>query len=67
MTKQKCKGFVLIREYPNCRKKIGSFEPFTTGEFLRYPDIWKPIYESEIIVEVERHIIEIKVIKKSSN
>ncbi len=39
-------GFVLLVEYPNCRKKVGDFEPFTTGEFLKYPKIWKPIYKN---------------------
>ena len=56
---KKCKGFILIREYPNS-KKVGSFEPFTTGEFLRYPEIWKPIYEDET-VRTEKHIIEVTV------
>ncbi len=42
---KKCTGFILIREYPNS-KKFGYFEPFTTGEFLKFPDIWKPVYES---------------------
>lgn len=37
-------GFILLIEYPGCRKKIGDFESFTTGEFLSYPQIWKPIY-----------------------
>lgn len=40
---RKCIGFILIREYPRS-KKLHSFEPYTTGEFLRYPEIWKPIY-----------------------
>lgn len=65
--KKKCKGFVLIREYPNCRRKVGSFEPFTTGEFLRYPDIWQPIFESGSVVETERYTIEITVKRKASN
>lgn len=42
-------GFRLLIEYPGCNKKVGDFEPFTTGHFLRYPKIWKPIYtEREI-------------------
>lgn len=47
MAEKKCIGFILIREYPKCTKKIGYFERFTTGEFLKYPDIWKPIYNHE--------------------
>lgn len=43
-TNKKLIGFILLIEYPNCRKKVGDFEPFTTGEFLKYPLIWKPIY-----------------------
>ena len=45
--KMDCKkliGFVLLIEYPGCRKKAGDFEPFTTGEFLIYPKIWEPVY-----------------------
>lgn len=38
------KGFVLIMEYPKCNKKVGAFEPYTSGEFLNYPKFWKPIY-----------------------
>ena len=37
-------GFRLIREYPGCNRKIGDYEPFTTGEFIKYPDVWKPVY-----------------------
>jgi len=43
-TIKKLIGFTLLIEYPNCRKKIGDFEPLTTGQFLQYPLIWKPIY-----------------------
>lgn len=56
---KKCKGFILIREYPRSRK-IGAFEPFTTGEFLNYPEIWKPIYEDET-VRTEKYTIEVTV------
>ena len=42
---RKCIGFILLREYPRCNKRVGEFERFTTGEFLRYPEIWKPIYK----------------------
>lgn len=44
MTERKCTGFVLLKEYPGCKTKKGSFEPFTTGEFLKYPDVWEPVY-----------------------
>lgn len=40
----RCIGFVLLIEYPNCRKRVGYFEPMTTGEFRAYPKIWKPVY-----------------------
>lgn len=40
----KYKGFILLRKYPGCNKKVGDFEPFTSGEFLNYPEIWAPIY-----------------------
>jgi len=39
-TKDKICGFILIREYPGCSKKVGDFVPYTTGEFLGYPEIW---------------------------
>lgn len=63
---KKCKGFILLREYPNCGRKVGSFEKYTTGEFLKYPEVWKPVYESEF-VETEKHVIEIKVSKRTHN
>lgn len=44
-TKDKICGFILIREYPGCSKKVGDFVPYTTGEFLGYPEIWKPVYK----------------------
>ncbi|HET6243698.1 MAG TPA: hypothetical protein VFF35_04180 [Bacteroidia bacterium] len=44
-TNNKILGFILLIEYPNCRKKVGYFEPFTSGQFLKYPLIWKPIYK----------------------
>jgi len=53
---KKCKGFILIREYPNSRK-LGSFEPYTTGEFLKYPEIWKPVYDGEEIKNNEYIIL----------
>lgn len=37
-------GFILKKEYPGCKKKVGDFEKYTTGEFLKYPEIWEPVY-----------------------
>lgn len=42
--KDKYQGFILLREYPGCNKKKGTFEPFTSGMFLQYPEIWEPVY-----------------------
>jgi hypothetical protein len=39
-------GFILIRNYPGNIRKIGSFEQFTTGEFLQYPGVWHPVYKA---------------------
>jgi len=38
------KGFKLLIEYPGCRKKVGDYEPNTTGEFIQYPRIWQPVF-----------------------
>ena len=42
------KGYILLQEYPGCNRKVGAFEPYTSGEFSRYPNIWKPVYHKEI-------------------
>jgi hypothetical protein len=47
------KGYILIQEYPGCRKRIGDFEPYTSGEFSKYPHIWKPVYHKEIEREIK--------------
>lgn len=47
--KDKIKGFILLREYPKCGKKVGDFEPYTSGEFLKYPEIWQPVYKKSYI------------------
>ncbi len=39
-------GFKLKFQYPGCRRHVGSFEPYTTGEFLKYPDVWEPVYKT---------------------
>lgn len=43
MENKKCVGFVLKREYPGSKQK-GVFEPFTTGNFFNYPEVWSPVY-----------------------
>lgn len=43
------KGFILLIEYPGCRKSVGDFEPRTSGEFLKYPKIWKPVFTEQYI------------------
>ena len=58
---KKPRGFVLIREYPGS-KKVGTFEPYTTGQFISYPQIWHPIYDDETVT-TELH--EIQVIVKT--
>jgi len=47
------KGFILIRKYPGCRKEIGDFEPLTSGDFLNYPEIWKPVYHDDILRDMK--------------
>lgn len=42
------KGYTLLQEYPGCNRKVGDFEPYTTGEFSKYPNIWKPVYHKEV-------------------
>lgn len=36
-------------DYPGNRRPIGSFEPYTSGEFSNYPQIWKPVYYEDVI------------------
>ena len=43
------KGYQLIADYPGNRRPIGAFEPYTTGEFCKYPHIWHPIYWEDVI------------------
>jgi hypothetical protein len=45
--KEKYKGFILLIEYPGCNRKKGEFEPFTSGKFLNYPEIWKPVFTTK--------------------
>jgi len=51
--KDKVAGFILIREYPGCKKKVGQFEPYTSGEFLNYPQIWRPVYKKSWLRELK--------------
>lgn len=48
----KIKGFRLRYEYPGCKRKKGEFEPYTSGEFLKYPDVWEPVYHKDYLREV---------------
>ncbi len=43
------KGYILIKDYPGNKRPIGSFEPFTTGQFSKYPHLWKPLYYNDVI------------------
>ena len=42
------KGFILIREYPGCNRSKGSFEPYTSGKFLNFPEIWEPVLHDDV-------------------
>jgi hypothetical protein len=56
-THSEIKGFTLVQTYPGCSKPVGHFEPYTSGEFINYPHIWKPVYHKQ--VEREKKINEI--------
>jgi hypothetical protein len=43
------KGYILINDYPGNKRPLGSFEPFTTGQFSKYPHLWKPLYYNDVI------------------
>ncbi len=45
----KIKGYKLIMDYPGNRRPLGTFEPYTTGEFSKYPQIWMPVYYDDVI------------------
>ena len=51
--KDKIEGFILLMEYPGCGKKEGDFEPYTSGYFLKFPKIWKPIYKKSYIRDLK--------------
>lgn len=42
-------GFILLIKYPGCRREVGDFEPYTNGEFLNFPLIWKPVLHTDIM------------------
>lgn len=50
-----CTGFILEKLYPGCRRKIGDFEPYTTGEFLKWTEFWKPMYKDLTIRHTVTH------------
>ncbi len=43
------KGYKLIMDYQGNRRPLGTFEPYTTGEYSRYPKIWEPVYYNDVI------------------
>ncbi len=43
------KGYILIADYPSNKRPLGTFEPYTTGLFSKYPHIWKPVYYDDVI------------------
>lgn len=45
------KGYKLIVDYPGNQRPIGSFEPYTSGEFSKYPHIWEPILWEDVARE----------------
>lgn len=47
----KIKGYILTMDYPGNHRPLGTFEPYTTGEFSKYPHIWKPVYYQDVIRE----------------
>lgn len=59
-------GFILLNEYPGS-KPAGFFEPYTTGEFVKYPNFWWPVppfleffgqkIAGESIIEMARAVI----------
>lgn len=47
-----CYGFKLKKLYPGCRRKLGSFEPLTTGELFQWSEFWEPQYRTGRTVKV---------------
>lgn len=38
-------SFKLIKKYPGCKHELGYIEPYTTGEYVDYPEFWEPQYK----------------------
>lgn len=47
------KGYILIADYPGNRRRVGDFEPYSTGEFSRYPHLWKVVYHQDVIRDIK--------------
>jgi len=45
------KGYQLVADYPGNNKPLGYFEPYTTGEYSKYPHLWKPVYYQDVLRE----------------
>ena len=43
------KGYKLIIDYPGNRRPLGTFEPYTSGDFSTYPKIWEPVYHEDVL------------------
>lgn len=43
------KGYILIADYPGNQRRIGDFEPYSTGEFSKYPHLWEVVYHQDVI------------------
>lgn len=39
----------MRRRHPGNNRPLGTFEPYTTGEFSNYPKVWKPVYYDDVI------------------
>ena len=43
------KGYILIAEYPGMARPLGTFEPYTTGLYSKYPSVWKEVYHEDVV------------------
>ena len=43
------KGYILIADYPGNKRPIGTFESYTTGQFSKYPHLWKEVLWPDVI------------------
>jgi hypothetical protein len=46
------KGFTLIKDYLGCNRKIGDYEPLTSGLYLNFPEFWEPVYYDDIRIDM---------------